>query len=54
MVRVLDVITGHTKTPNPLGTPYDPLHNPTVWSYGGRGLMSEVPLYPLSEVPRDP
>ena len=33
----------HKKQPPPLGPPYDPRYSPTVGSYGGVFLMSEVP-----------
>ena len=35
----------HKKQLPTLGPPYDPRHSPTVGSYGGGGLMSEVSLY---------
>jgi len=34
------------KTPIPSGPPWDPRRRATVGSYGGGGLMSEVPLQP--------
>ena len=35
----------HEKRPPPLGPPKGPRMRPTVGSYGGWFLMSEVPLY---------
>ena len=59
-IAYLQGYLAHKNTPTPLGPPQNPTHIPTVGSYGGLFLISEVPLlvptlggwaFLISEVP---